>query len=71
VTLAISEAHARQLARLRARSPDVRRVVIGAAALGHHVELTRVTSDVDLAVVIVRSMLETFRSGIEAARAPR
>lgn len=52
MTLPIAEAHARQLARLRARSPDVRLVVIGAAALGHHVELTRVTSDVDLVVVL-------------------
>lgn len=52
MTLAISASHANQLARLRARSPELRVVMIGAAALGHHVELERVTLDVDLAIVI-------------------
>jgi predicted nucleotidyltransferase len=52
MTLAISAAHARVLADLRSKWPSVNVVVIGAAALGHHIELTRTTRDVDLAVAV-------------------
>jgi len=49
--LAISVAHSRALAELRTRHPDLRVVMVGAAALCHYVSLRRTTLDVDLAVV--------------------
>lgn len=71
MTLAISEPHAHQLARLRARSPDVRLVVIGAAALGHHVELTRPTLDVDLVIVIEPDDIEPLLAPLGWTQDPK
>lgn len=52
MSLPISPEHAQELARLcrHETRPDL--VVIGAAALGHHIPLSRVTRDVDLALVV-------------------
>lgn len=52
MTMPISLAHARELARLieHEEQPDL--VLIGAVALGHHLPLGRGTSDVDLALVV-------------------
>lgn len=52
MTLALSIEHARELARLRAHEARPDFVLIGAAALGHHVTLARTTSDVDIALVV-------------------
>lgn len=52
MTLPIPNASAVELARLRHAHPELDFVVIGAAALGHHLRLRRVTSDVDLALVV-------------------
>lgn len=49
MTLGLAPSHARLLADLRAAGH--RFVVIGAIAVGHHVDLERKTSDVDLALV--------------------
>lgn len=51
MTLAISPAHCGLLLGLRRADPPRRVVVIGAAALGHHIPLARTTADVDLVIV--------------------
>ncbi|MBI5490299.1 MAG: hypothetical protein HY905_23385 [Deltaproteobacteria bacterium] len=48
---AITVQQARALSELRTRYPQVRLVMLGAAAISHHVRLRRPTADVDLAVV--------------------
>lgn len=52
MTLALSIEHARELAKLRAHEARPDFVLIGAAALGHHVTLARTTSDVDIALAV-------------------
>ncbi len=71
MTLPITTATARELARLRARHPDVDLVVIGAAALAHHVPLSRTTADVDLAFVVTPADLVTLLEGMGWQRDPR
>ena len=51
MTPAITPEQAAALAELRCLHPELRMVLVGAAALQHHVELRRVTRNVDLAVV--------------------
>lgn len=51
MTLAISSAHSDLLLAIGRSQGAPRVVVIGAAALGHHVPLTRTTADVDFVVV--------------------
>jgi predicted nucleotidyltransferase len=51
VTLEISRPHARLLAALHRAPNSPRFVIIGAAALKHHIVLPRTTADVDLALV--------------------
>lgn len=58
MTLAITPAQARALAALRVGLPETRLVVIGAAALGHYVPLTRATADIDLAIVLAPADLD-------------
>ena len=52
MTLPIAPSHARQLAALRVAAPTTRVVVVGAAALGHHLPLDRDTKDIDLALAV-------------------
>ena len=52
MTLPIAPSHARQLAALRVAAPTIRVVVVGAAALGHHLPLDRDTKDIDLALAV-------------------
>jgi predicted nucleotidyltransferase len=58
MTLPITPAQATALLALRAHAPDLKFVVIGAAAVGHYVRLERATSDVDLAIVIAPHQLD-------------
>jgi predicted nucleotidyltransferase len=58
VTLAITPAQARALAALRVGIPETRLVMIGAAALGHYVPLSRTTADIDLAIVLAPADLD-------------
>jgi hypothetical protein len=45
MTLELDEDQAREIARLRERTPEARCAVIGAVAIGHHVVLPRPTRD--------------------------
>lgn len=58
MTLAITPAQARALAALRIGLPGTRLVLIGAAALGHYVQLPRATADLDLAIVLPPAELD-------------
>lgn len=58
MSLPISLPHARQLAALRNAAPTIRVVVVGAAALGHHLPLLRDTKDVDLALAVAADEIE-------------
>lgn len=60
MTLPISIEHARELARLRAHEARPDFVLVGAAALGHHVSLKRKTNDVDLALVVAPGEIEAM-----------
>lgn len=71
MTLPITPAQAKALMALRAHAPDVRFVVIGAAAVGHYVKLDRATGDVDLAIVIAPNQLDTLLAPLGWTRHPR
>lgn len=58
MSLAIAPAQARALVALRIGLPETRLVLVGAAALGHYVTLTRATADIDLAIVLPPSDLD-------------
>src|SRR5690348_17206068 len=51
MTLAVTPTHIELLTKIRSARGRPRVVVIGAAAIQHHVVLPRVTADVDLAIV--------------------
>jgi predicted nucleotidyltransferase len=69
--LTLSPPHVRTLAALRTRWPSVRVVLIGAAAVKHHVELARTTSDIDLAVVAEPAHIESLLVPLRWRRDPR
>lgn len=75
MTLPVSIEHAVQLARLREHEARPDFVVVGAAALGHHVPLQRKTNDVDLALVVapneIAAMLVSLRWEQDASVAHR
>ena len=56
--LAITVQQARALSEFRTRYPQVRLVMVGAAAISHHVRLRRPTADVDLAVDVEPRTIE-------------
>jgi predicted nucleotidyltransferase len=64
VTLAITSEQVTALAELRRRYPDLQMVLVGAAALQFHVELRRVTRDIDLAVVAEATDLASLLTGL-------
>ena len=64
MTPAITSEQVTALAELRRRYPDLRMVLVGAAALQSHVELRRVTRDVDLAVVAEATDLASLLTGL-------
>ncbi len=71
MTLPIATAAARELARLRNRHANIELVAIGAAALAHHIPLSRITSDVDLALVVSPVELPALLEGMGWRRDPR
>lgn len=58
MTLALSSEQCRALLDLRATHPSLRFVVVGAAALGHHLPLPRSTADIDLAMTVAPEDLD-------------
>jgi len=64
MTLPISTEYARELARLGKHEAQPDFVLIGAAALGHHVPLRRTTSDVDLALVVAPDEIEAMLTSL-------
>ncbi|MFO0710823.1 MAG: nucleotidyl transferase AbiEii/AbiGii toxin family protein [Sandaracinus sp.] len=64
MTLTIRPEHARELARLRQHTARPDFVLIGAAALGHHVPLPRKTNDVDLALVVRPDEIEALLTSL-------
>lgn len=70
MTIPISTDHARQLARLRQHEARPDFVLIGAAALGHHVPLRRKTNDVDLALVVAPADIEPMLASLDWTRDP-
>jgi hypothetical protein len=50
MTLPITRAQSRALLALKAKASKTKFIVVGAAAVGHHVQLARPTADVDLAI---------------------
>jgi len=75
MTLEISRAHAQLLVALRRAPSSPRFVIIGAAALKHHVLLPRTTADVDLALVAepedIPALLEPLGWHADGRRAQR
>jgi len=71
VTLAMTPEQATALAELRRLRPELRMVLVGAAALQHHVELRRATRDVDLAVVAEQASLAAMLEGVGWAHGRR
>ncbi len=60
MTLPITSAQAKALIALKRHAPDVKSVVIGAAAVGHYVTLERATADVDLAIILAPQDLDAL-----------
>ena len=71
MTLPVTRAQAQALVALQSRAPEVRVVVVGAAAVGHHVTLTRATADIDLAIAIAPSDLEALLGPLQWRRDER
>lgn len=71
MTLALSADQCRALQRLRATHPALRFVLVGAAALGHHVPLPRSTADIDIAMVVSPDDLDAVLGACGWARDPR
>lgn len=71
MTLALDEDQAREIARLRERTPGTRCAVIGAVAIGHHVVLPRKTRDADLVIELGGEELTELLTGLAWKRDPR
>lgn len=71
MTLALSAAQCRALHQLRATHPALRFVLVGAAALGHHVPLPRSTADIDLAIAVSPNDLDAVLGACGWVRDPR
>jgi predicted nucleotidyltransferase len=71
VTLKLDEDQAREIARLRERTPGARCAVIGAVAIGHHVPLPRQTRDVDLVIELGGEELTQLLTGLAWKPDPR
>src|SRR5690242_15296065 len=65
MTLAVSPAHCDLLLALRRMEAAPRVVVIGAAALGHHVPLERTTADIDLVIVAAQERIDTLLESLD------
>lgn len=64
MTLSLSVAHARELARLCEHPSRPALVIVGAVALAHHVSLPRSTADVDLALAVDVLEIPALLSGL-------
>jgi predicted nucleotidyltransferase len=71
VSLAISPAHGDLLGALRHSERAPRVVVIGAAALSHHIRLRRSTADVDLVIVAEADEIRALLESVQWRRDPR
>ena len=69
--LALEEDDAVQLAALCAALPEARIVLIGAAALGLHVELPRTTADVDLVIALASPAFAAIARELGWSQDPR
>ncbi len=71
MTLALSSEQCRALLDLRVAHPSLRFVVVGAAALGHHLPLPRSTADIDLAMAVAPEDLDATLDRCGWQRDPR
>lgn len=71
MTLPIAPQHARELARLLQHESRPELVLVGAAALGHHLPLRRPTYDVDLALVMTPREIEALLTTLGWSSDPR
>jgi predicted nucleotidyltransferase len=71
MTLPITSAQGQALLALRVHAPNVKFVVIGAAAVGHYVRLARPTADVDLAIAVGEHDLNELLGTLGWKRDPR